>query len=116
MRPDELLRKKLEKRTKEQLALTSGVTPPSLQKTPSQKRSENAKRKAAKKAGAKFVQHHCPCDCWKCPKEPCGGSVEMCEERSMVHRCKKCGQSVRHRVDETEVWEYCPVCIARLRE
>lgn len=108
------LRRTLEKRAKEQIALTSGITPASLQKTPSQKRSENIRKKDAKRAGTKFIQTHYPCDCNRCPNEPCGKTLEECSEKSMVHLCKKCGAKVRHYVNPNAPWEYCPVCIARV--
>ena len=92
-----------------------GRLTPSQTKTPSQRKSENARRKDAARAGVKFVQDHYPCDCWKCPSEPCGKTLEQCGERSMVHRCKKCGAKVRHRIDPVEPWEYCPVCIGGAR-
>jgi hypothetical protein len=109
------LRKKLEKRAREQIALTAGVIPKSLQKTPSQTRSENIRRKDAKRAGVKFIQTNYPCDCHGCPKEPCGQTLEQCSEKSMVHQCTKCGQRVRHRVQEGTPWMYCPPCKEGLR-
>jgi hypothetical protein len=103
--PSELLREKLQMRAE---------NADKVMKTPSQRKSENARKKAAKRAGVKYIETHYPCDCWKCPKEPCGSTLEQCKERSMVHRCKQCGAKVRHRVDEIIPWEYCPVCIAQV--
>lgn len=116
--PAQLLREKLAKRSRKAMIEAGnkiGRLTPSQKITPSQRKSENAKRRDAKRAGTKHIAVHYPCDCWKCQKEPCGKSLEQCEEKSMVHRCKKCGQSVRHRVDANVPWESCPGCIGEVR-
>lgn len=108
-KPADIARKRLDKRARQHRALASGVTPKELRKTPSQKRSESARKKYLKKAGISTAPV-VPGDCFGCPKEPCGKTVNTCEERAMVHPCLKCGQKVRHRIDAVKVWERCPVC------
>lgn len=108
-KPAETLRAKFEKRAREQIALANNITPKRLLKSPSQKKSERGKAKELKRAGVSAVAP-VPCDCYGCPKEPCGKSLNECEERAMAHRCLKCGLKVRHRIVIGNPWEYCPVC------
>jgi len=107
--PSELSRKRLDKRAQEQIALINNQVPERLRKTPSQKKSESGRKKFLKRAGI-AADPPIPCDCFGCSKEPCGKTLNECEERAMVHRCWKCGVKVRHRIDPVKVWEYCPVC------
>ena len=111
-KPHELIRKKLAKRTKEQIALTSGVTPKSLLKSPSQRKSERAKQKALKRAGVKPEMDARPTgnDCRNCPKEPCGRNVMTCAERGMLMPCPECGQRTYFRIVVGEKWECCQKC------
>jgi hypothetical protein len=78
--PADLARSRLVKRAKQQVALTSGITPKALHKTPSQRRSESGRKKLLKKAGIS-TEVQVPGDCFNCPKEPCGKAVDTCEER-----------------------------------
>jgi hypothetical protein len=103
------LRKKLHKRARQQIALTSGVTPKELLKSPSQKKSERGRMKELKRAGVTAAPP-IPEDCFGCSKEPCGMKINNCSERAMVHRCLQCGQMWRHRIDPMKVWERCPIC------
>src|SRR5512138_3060713 len=97
LKPSELARKKLEKRACEQVALINGITPKSLQKSPSQMRSE-AGRKKLNRGVTEPVNISNDCrDCEKL-KTGCDGNLNACSERSMVLRCLKCGQRVRFRV------------------
>lgn len=107
--PSDLARARLSKRAQEQVALSNNITPKRLLKSPSQKKSERAKAKELKRAGVSAVAP-VPCDCFNCPKEPCGNTLNDCEERAMVHRCLKCGNKVRHRIVVGSPWELCPIC------
>lgn len=108
------IRKKLSKRAKQQIALTSGVTPKELQKTPSQKRSESGRRKLLKRAGVQEDIKTFPSDCRGCVKEcKYDHDLERCPEMSLVLRCRICGQKVRFRIIHGVAWEYCPVCAER---
>jgi hypothetical protein len=107
--PADLLRARLSKRAQEQVALSNNITPKRLLKSPSQRRSEAAKKKELKRAGVSAVAP-VPCDCYGCPKEPCGKTLNGCEERAMVHRCARCGNKWRHRIVIGTPWEFCPLC------
>jgi hypothetical protein len=104
------LRKKLAKRAKQQIALISVVTPKELLRSPSEKRSIQARKKFAKRGGVKEAEP--PQDCYGCEKDAPGKtcSLNTCEERAMVHRCLICGSRVRHRISATAVWTVCPSC------
>lgn len=104
------LRKKLDKRAKEQRSLINHIVPESLRKTPSQKRSENMRKRLASRDGNKPVDVNVMLDCHSCTKYPCGKTPNACMERSMIHRCLKCGQKVRHYIDPENQWRYCPKC------
>lgn len=107
------LRKKLNKRAKQQIALSNGVTPKELQKSPSQKKSERAKMKEMKRSGIKQVEPDPPSDCRGCGKDcKYDQNLNICPERSLVVRCKQCGQKVRIRIINGVGWEFCPVCVA----
>jgi hypothetical protein len=104
------LRKKLAKRAKQQIALISGVTPKELLRSPSEKRSIQARKKFAKRGGVKEAEP--PQDCYGCEKDVVGKTCNLntCEERAMVHRCLICGQKVRHRIVAGNPWLHCPSC------
>ena len=112
-KPSERLRDKLAKRASDHIALANKITPKHLQKTPSQKKSEAGRKKYLKRAGIKDAVgvEVVPSDCRGCTKD-CrfGNDLEICPERSVVLRCKQCGQKVRFRVIQDVAWEYCPVC------
>jgi len=101
------LRKKLAKRAE------NWNTP---KKPPSQTRSENARKRELARAGVKSTPPDVGEDCHECPRYPCGKTINTCNERSMVHRCLKCGVKVRHRIQEGKPWLYCPVCKAAVKE
>lgn len=109
------LRKKFAKRARQQIALQSGVVPKELRKSPSEKKSERGQAKFLKRAGItkeNDIKVY-PSDCRNCSKETnCQyeHNLEKCPERSLVLRCKQCGQKVRFRVITGVAWEVCPVC------
>lgn len=110
------LRKKLEKRARQQIALSNGITPKELIKSPSQKKSERMKAKDRKRAGIKQVEPEPPSDCRGCEKQcQYNSDLNICPERSFVVRCKQCGQKVRIRIINGVGYELCPVCAARPR-
>lgn len=108
------LRKKLAKRAKQQIALTSGVTPKELMKSPSQKKSERGRAKELKRAGVKEkheIEH--PNDCRDCPDElTCAydRDLKRCHKPKLVVKCERCGIMVRIRLVLGQEWKYCPVC------
>jgi hypothetical protein len=110
--PAELLRARINTRTRKTLIESGakiGRLKDSEKKTPSQKRTENLKKKDLKRAGLSSKPVY-PTDCHLCPKYPCGETLNDCLERSMVHSCTKCGLKVRHRVDPEIPWTLCPSC------
>lgn len=104
------LRKKLTKRAKQQVALTSGVVPKELRQSPSEKRSNRARAKFEKRGGIKEAEP--PQDCFGCEKDVPGKTCNLntCPERAMVHRCLICGMKVRHRIVVGNPWLHCPSC------
>ena len=116
LKPAELARARLAKRTRDHIALINKTTPKSMLKSPSQKKSERAKAKELKRAGVKIAPAPVPSDCRNCPSDPfCryNRDLSRCPENSMVVRCSKCGQKVRIRLVLGEPWEMCPVCQER---
>ena len=118
---DDRLRKNLTKRAKEHIALVNKIVPDRLLKSPSQKKSEAAKKKEARRAEA----HEASCskaaatlmfDCYTCPKQPCGSLPEICDAPMILERCGKCGQPVRHYVDANLKWDVCQMCRKKDKE
>jgi len=109
------LRSKLSRRTETNIALINHKIPTNLLKSPSQKRSESMRKKLNRGvvdptlATVKDDCNNCP-DELTCPHEH---NLNICPKVSRINRCKKCGQKVRYRFVEGEVWEYCPVCRER---
>lgn len=115
-KPADLARDRLNSRTRRVLIQAGkkiGKLTDSEKKTPSQRRSEAARKKDAKRAGVKVIDSTTGEDCHNCPKYPCGKTVKSCGEKSMVHRCLKCGQRVLHRIDPNVPWELCVVCLCQ---
>ena len=85
-KPADLARERLAKRDREQLALVNKIVPKSLQKTPSQRRSEAGRKKYLKRAGVHEPEP--PQDCVGCEKDLPGKTcnINTCAERAMVHR------------------------------
>ncbi|MFA5213319.1 MAG: hypothetical protein WC406_08300 [Methanoregula sp.] len=111
--PSEVERERINKRTRKTLIQAGkkiGRLTEAEKKTPSQKRSENARKKFANKAGVKYSPNVYPGDCWTCPKQPCGQEPATCKERTMVHPCLGCGAKYRHFVDHENPWTQCPKC------
>ena len=107
-KPHELHKKKLVKRAQQQIALTSGVTPKALQKTPSQKHSESLRKKLTRGASP---EPNYDDDCRGCPDKPlCGKLLEKCGQEWKIARCKTCGKKHRYRWIEGEVWMNCTRC------
>jgi len=111
--PSDIARERLAKRARDHISLINKTTPKSMLKSPSQKRSEAGRKKYLKRAGIKDAVgvEVIPSDCRGCTKD-CrfGNDLDICTERSLVLRCKKCGQKVRFRVINGVAWELCPVC------
>lgn len=107
------LRKKFAKRTRQQIALTSGVTPKELLKSPSQKKSERGKMKELKRAGVSASYVKPPYDCNCCPKEPCGQTMATCGVVGTTLQCSKCGGKYIRRSYPEQVVYLCPFCRSR---
>ena len=114
-KPDDTHRTYLTRRAKEHVALVNKVLPKRLQKTPSQKRSENDKKRELRRA----QRHDLSCrksandiifDCYTCLKYPCGTDPVACYEPMILERCAGCGLPVRHYHDVVVKWTHCPVC------
>jgi hypothetical protein len=117
-KPADIAKARLIKRARQHLALVSGITPKTMRKTPSQKHSEAGRKKYLKRAGIKDASgiETVGSDCRGCTKD-CRyeNDLEICTERSLVLRCRKCGQKVRFRVINGVAWELCPVCAEMTR-
>jgi hypothetical protein len=109
--PHQVARERLAKRARDHIALVNKVVPKSMQKTPSQKKSEAGRKKFLKRAGLD-KEPEPPQDCYGCEKDVPGKqcNINTCPEKAMVHRCLKCGAKVRHRIVAGIPWEYCPSC------
>lgn len=99
--------KKITNRAKDHIALAHGGNPKSMQKTPSQKRSENMRKKLLR--GGK-PEPEPQFDCCDCEKEPCGFSLKRCDKASLIGRCVECGQRTRYRLVEGQTWKMCKNC------
>ncbi len=97
------LRKKLAARAKR--ALSKAIVA-----SPSEKRSERLRKKLNR--GEPDLRE-LPEDCRNCPKEPCGKTINTCEEKMVVGRCGKCGIKARYRFIFGEFVYMCPVCRSR---
>lgn len=113
LKPHQLARKRLAKRTADQISIINKITPKSMLKSPSQKRSERERKKYLKRAGIEREVHTevIPSDCRGCT-DACrfGNDLNICQKKSLIVRCGKCGQKVRVRVVDGEDWSRCPVC------
>lgn len=112
-KPADLARKRIAKRASDHVALANKVVPKSMLKSPSQRKSEAGRKKYLKRAGIKTAAgaEIPPSDCRDCTKEcKYDHDLDICPERSLVLRCRKCGQRVRFRVINGVAWELCPVC------
>jgi len=114
-KPDDTHRTYLTRRAKEHVALVNKVLPKRLQKTPSQKRSENDKKRELRRA----QRHDLSCrksandiifDCYTCSKYPCGVDPVACDIIMPLDRCALCGLPVRHYDDKMQGWMYCKEC------
>jgi hypothetical protein len=99
-KPDELHRHAL--KTRAIKTLSKKVT-----SSPSEKKSE---RLRAKLNRGQPDMRTLPEDCRGCEKEPCGKSLNVCEQKQVVDRCNKCGLKVRYRFIFGEFNYRCPVC------
>lgn len=113
-KPSDIARKKLMSRTNRTMILSGvkvGKLPESAKKSPSQRKSESARKKFAKRAGLQNVQNVYPSDCRDCD-EKCGydRNLEKCYRHSLVLQCDKCGKKVRVRIIPGEDWRLCPSC------
>lgn len=74
---------------------------------PSQLRSERLKKKLRR--GQAPVESTQKPDCCGCEKDPCGKTLTMCGENSMIGRCRQCGRKAFYRVVVDEDY-YCQSC------
>ena len=109
--PHQIARERLAKRAREQVALANGVTPKSMLKTPSQRKSEAGRKRLLKKAGIK-TEKQLVKDCTGCPKDPCGKKILACDAPSTRYQCKQCGVAVICYRTEPRP-DYCPPCRER---
>jgi hypothetical protein len=100
--PDNL-RKKLAARAKR--ALSKAIIA-----SPSEKKSERLRKKLNR--GLSDTRE-LPEDCRECSKNPCGKTINTCEEKMMIGRCQHCGVKVRYRFIFGEFVYLCPVCRSR---
>lgn len=113
--PSETLRKKLVNRNTKALIDAGkkiGHLTESQKKTPSQKRSENLRKKLNRGVEPPATVGE---DCNNCPKYPCGTTVSKCIKPSRKNRCAKCGQVVVYRFVAEGEWKYCEVCRSGFR-
>jgi len=112
-KPHENLRASLTKRAVKAMAEAGtpiGKLTDAQKKTPSQRKSENLRKKLTTRDGHKAEKEIVQVDCRDCPKLPCTLNSNTCTEKLWTHRCHQCGQKVRYRFIEGVPWEYCPVC------
>lgn len=110
-KPADIARARLDKRTRNHIALVNKTVPKSMQKTPSQRRSESGRKKLLKKAGVKTVRNEMD-DCTGCPKNPCGKKILACMEPTTRYVCDHCGAFVVCYRTEPRP-KYCPICRER---
>ena len=109
---DTPFRKKFAKRAAEQVAIIGGHQPRTLSATPLKDRCNRQRKRYSRRAGIQKAPSP-QSDCRGCGREKSceyGNDLNKCPERSLVLRCKKCGQLTRFRVIVGVVWELCPVC------
>ena len=110
LKPDELHRKHLTSRNTKALIDAGkkiGHLTEQQKKSPSQKRSENIRKKLNR--GIEPVATIGE-DCNSCSKYPCGNTIQTCDEPSRKNRCAKCGQVIVYRFVAEGEWKYCDVC------
>ena len=118
-KPSDLARDRLNARTRKTLIQAGkqiGKLTDSQKKTPSQLKSERARKKDLKRAGLEKPSVVPPViDCRGCTDSPCAynGDLTRCHHHSVIHRCKGCGQRVHYRWIEGEPFELCEVCLSR---
>ena len=113
--PAETLRKNLASRNTKALIDAGkkiGHLTEQQKKTPSQKRSENLKKKLNRGVVHAGVIGY---DCNNCPKYPCGKTTQTCSEPSRKNRCDKCGTVVVYRFVAEGEWKYCEPCRGSFR-
>lgn len=115
--PSTSLRKHLQTRTTKTLIQAGakiGRLTDAQKKTPSQKKSESARKKDLKRAGLTIVATG-TLDCHTCHKRAAGCVLkpDECKERTIVEKCKGCHAWVRHYVDNANPWVLCPACEER---
>lgn len=77
---------------------------------PDTKKSDAGRKKLLKRSGVAGIEK-LQSDCRGCDRI-CGyeHNLEVCPEKSAIHRCKQCGAKVRYRWIEGQPWELCPIC------
>jgi hypothetical protein len=118
--PSELWRDHLAKRTRKariEAGEKIGHLTENEKKTPSQRRSENG-RKKLNRGGVVTSVHvaNYPSDCHQCPTIGICTykSLQECYRMSTSHDCKKCGKIFRHPVIPGASWIYCRECEEKL--
>lgn len=120
-KPDDSHRKQLTRRAKEHISLANRIIPDRLKKTPSQKKSESAKKHEQKRAekheiSSTTAAKNLVFDCYTCPEYPCGTDPVACDKQMILERCARCGQPVRHYIDKNFKWTCCKGCRKKVSE
>jgi hypothetical protein len=114
--PSELWRDHLTKRSRKariEAGEKIGKLTENEKKTPSQRRSENGRRKLMRGAKESSIPiQDAPVDCHQCPtQKSCTYSdLHVCFRLSAIHECKECGRRFRHPVIPGLSWIYCKDC------
>lgn len=104
------LRNHLKTRADHAIALTNGMVPKALQKSPSEKHSEALRKKLLR--GVKPEMEY-QFECNGCTECRGGHFLRTCEKARRIEPCKNCGRMTMYRVDETKTFGLCPQCKAR---
>lgn len=100
--PSDNLRKALKSRAIKTLS-TKVITSPSERKSKRMRDKLNRGQPDARELSE---------DCRGCEKDPCGKSLNVCDEKQVVGRCGNCGIKVRYRFIFGEFNYKCPICRA----
>lgn len=118
--PSEIERARLAKRTRKariEAGEKIGHLTDNEKKTPSQRRSENGRKRLNRGAKESSVPiQNAPVDCHQCPtQKSCTYSdLHVCFRLSAIHECTECGGKFRHPVIPGVSWIYCKECEEKL--